>query len=250
MNVAPDQPSQQTLITQHSGIRENLESTAPGQLSQQRQSHLEQQRTLSTAAWLAASESREAAGMRIHSSGQCEKMGRSVEPHCKDTVACHHHSLSSDPGCETERHVSARDRTSTQEHHHPAGRMAQRQGLISHSHQDECHRDPWHCLRGVGLPIEDILDFDTSRGWRAGAGDGKEQRGDFNDASRNNRNINNSRSGQRVRLYRKRVCVRLGSLQWSLALVLVVRSRPSFATCHTPTHTHATPTPARPLTVA
>lgn len=45
-----------------------------------------------------------------------------------------------------------------------------------------------------------------------------------------------SRSRSRVRQYRKRVCVRWGSLQWSLALVLVVRS--AAAGCQGATHRH------------
>lgn len=53
-------------------------------------------------------------------------------------------------------------------------------------------------------------------------------------------------SRSRVRQYRKRVCVRWGSLQWSLALVLVVRSA---AGCQGADHHHAVATP-RPLTVA
>lgn len=39
-----------------------------------------------------------------------------------------------------------------------------------------------------------------------------------------------------MRQYRKRVCVRWGSLQWSLALVLVVRS--AAAGCQGATHRH------------
>lgn len=55
-------------------------------------------------------------------------------------------------------------------------------------------------------------------------------------------------SRSQVRQYRKRVCVRWGSLQWSLALVLVVRSA---ASCQDAAHHHhhAVAT-TRPLTVA
>lgn len=53
-------------------------------------------------------------------------------------------------------------------------------------------------------------------------------------------------SRSRVRQYRKRVCVRWGSLQWSLALVLVVRSA---AGCQGTDHHHAVAT-TRPLIVA
>ncbi|MPC63102.1 hypothetical protein E2C01_057196 [Portunus trituberculatus] len=62
-------------------------------------------------------------------------------------------------------------------------------------------------------------------------------------ASRSNRGSRGSRS--RVRQYRKRVCVRWGSLHWSLALVVVVRS--AVGCQGTPHHTVTT---AGPLTVA
>lgn len=61
-----------------------------------------------------------------------------------------------------------------------------------------------------------------------------------------------SRGRSRVRQYRKRVCVRWGSLQWSLALVLVVRS--AAAGCqgaaHPHRHHHAASFAPRTLNVA
>lgn len=57
----------------------------------------------------------------------------------------------------------------------------------------------------------------------------------------------------RVRQYRKRVCVRWGSLQWSLALVLVVRSAAAGcqgAACRHHHHHHHTATASHTLNVA
>lgn len=56
------------------------------------------------------------------------------------------------------------------------------------------------------------------------------------DAVEHQRHVAIRSSTSRVRQYRKRVCVRWGSLQWSLALVLVVRS--AATGCQGATHYH------------
>ncbi|KAG7169046.1 hypothetical protein Hamer_G011746 [Homarus americanus] len=183
--------------------------------------------------------------MKIHS-GQPMKIIQPTAPPCKvqfDAPAVSNTPGLCPPECQVHEHThrSSRTGTTTQQQRTRPDEKEPREVLD--------YRECWHMLQGEEHrhTVQECPERHKKSQEPPGTASSRAREVEVLDQ----RQDSGWRGGQRVRQYRKRLSVRWGSLQWSLALVLVVRSRSSSGSCqHSCRHHHTSPGCSSPLTVA